>query len=41
MHWPKSAPDYKWPQHYASALMAPIRFLLALAFHTGYALGCS
>lgn len=39
MHWPESAPDYKWPQHYASARMAPIRLLLALAFHTGYALG--
>jgi ADP-heptose:LPS heptosyltransferase len=39
MHWPKSAPDYKWPWLYASIWMAPFRWVLAGAFHAGYALG--
>jgi hypothetical protein len=39
MHWPKSAPDYKWPRRYASIWMGPIRWILAGAFHAGYALG--
>ena len=38
-HWPTSLPDYKWPAHYVSAGMAPLRWLLAAAFHIAYGLG--
>ncbi|MBV8780778.1 MAG: hypothetical protein JO353_05210, partial [Phycisphaerae bacterium] len=39
MHWPKSAPDYQWPQKYASRWAAPFRWMLAGCFHSGYAIG--
>jgi ADP-heptose:LPS heptosyltransferase len=39
MHWPNSAPDYKWPRLYASVWIAPFRLIAATAFHCGYALG--
>jgi ADP-heptose:LPS heptosyltransferase len=39
MHWPKCAPDYKWPARYTSLSSAPSRLILRVAFHLGYALG--
>lgn len=37
--WPKSLPDYKWPQHLLSRRMAPVRVTLAVLFHFAHALG--
>ena len=37
--WPKSAPDYQWPELYGSPKLALLRWSLAGAFHAGYATG--
>ena len=37
--WPKSAPDYQWPELYGSPWLAVLRWSLAGAFHVGYAAG--
>ena len=37
--WPKSLPDYKWPEHLLSRGMAAVRWLLAAVFHVAYAIG--
>jgi ADP-heptose:LPS heptosyltransferase len=38
-HWPTSVPDYKWPDHYASNGMAPLRWGLSAVFHVAHAIG--
>src|SRR6187399_3076952 len=37
--WPASTPDYKWPSHFASSGMAPIRWALSAVFYIAYAVG--
>jgi ADP-heptose:LPS heptosyltransferase len=37
--WPRSVPDYKWPEHFKAEGMAAIAYCLAAAFHVAYALG--
>ena len=39
MHWPKSTPDYKWPDEFTSNRMAPVRYALNAVFHAAYAIG--
>lgn len=38
-NWPKSTPDYLWPDHYASNGMVALRWCLAAVFHVAYAVG--
>jgi ADP-heptose:LPS heptosyltransferase len=39
IQWPKSEPDYPWPQRYRSLGTAGLRWVLAGVFHVSYALG--
>src|SRR5450432_275353 len=39
VNWPKSLPDYKWPDRYTSTGMAAVRTAMAGIFYIGYAIG--
>src|SRR3954447_8493390 len=38
-NWPKSTPDYQWPDHYSSNGVTALRWCLAAVFHVAYAIG--
>ncbi|MGH7177844.1 MAG: glycosyltransferase family 9 protein [Tepidisphaeraceae bacterium] len=38
-NWPRSAPDYRWPDQLMSARWAALRWALSALFHAAYAVG--
>lgn len=37
--WPRSIPDYQWPENFVSPLTLPIRLLFAAVFHLAHTIG--